>query len=279
MRWLQSLGTEPPTAPLRCAEAQSCPAPGFYWLTVCSGAGEGGICDLLSWLAELGFPYWEGKHRKGRQGVPASMEGTAKGRAGDVTHSVDAEELIPGIGIIPSLPRPECPHSVLPPGPYEMQPVLAACPLPSSHQLGTASSLCWQGSSRPSASSCIQRPELPTPRRAPAGGQRCLHPRAGLGSCRPCLAVLGRVGSQAEEILWERVCSGNNRAAVGGTRRGRAGQGAGQGCQLDAALDTPCRSLSGSECAQRRQGLHVLCWRMLSTGPLSSGPQEGSGSS
>lgn len=48
----------------------------------------------------------------------------------------------------------------LPPGPYAVQPVLTPCPLPSSHQLGTASSLCWRGSSGPTASSCIQRPAL-----------------------------------------------------------------------------------------------------------------------
>lgn len=177
---------------------------------------------------------------------------------------MDAEEHIPGIGhpvtSPPGVPPPsrlghmQCSRSSLP----------ARCQAAISwEQLPVCAGRAPAGP-QPALYPASRAPELPTPRGAPAGGQRCLHPRAGLGSCRPCLAVLGRVGSQAKQILWERVCSQNNRArpvrpaAVGGTRRGRAGQGAGQCCQLDAALDSPCRSLSGSECGERRQGLHVL---------------------
>lgn len=178
--------------------------------------------------------------------------------------SVDAEERIPGIGhpstSPPGVPPPsrlghmKCSRSSLP----------ARCQAAISwEQLPVCPGGAPAGP-QPAPVSSVPRSRASHASRSPAGGQRCLHPRAGLGSCRPCLAVPGKVGSQAKQILWERVCSRSNcarpvrPAAVGGTRRGRAGQGAGQCCQLDAALDSPCRSLSGSACGGRRPGLRVL---------------------
>lgn len=139
-----------------------------------------------------------------------------------------------------------------------MPPVLALCPLPSSHQLVTASSLGWLGSSRPAASSCIQRPALPSfPRLArapappaarapsPAWGQRSLRPRAGL-RCRPgsCWAMpspcWGGWGGRTEESgsLRRGFALPNNRARPRLTHCGgwdAAGKGwAGSGPALPA---------------------------------------------
>lgn len=79
--WLQLLGTEPPAAPHRCAGAQSCPAQGVYWLTVCPGADEGeymtSCCGWQSWDCPIG----KGDTGRAHPSIHGGSEGTARGRA------------------------------------------------------------------------------------------------------------------------------------------------------------------------------------------------------
>lgn len=154
----------------------------------------------------------------------------------------------------------------LPPGPYEMQPVLAPCPLPSSHQLGTASSLCWQSSSRRTASSCIQRPALPSfprlaePRLEASAASIPVPAWGAAGHAWPCWGGWGAKQSRSfgsgfalgtialapsESLRW-----------VGLGWKGWAGRGAALPAGCGPGLTLP--RLSGSACGGRRQGLHVL---------------------
>lgn len=142
---------------------------------------------------------------------------------------------------------------------------------------------------QPAPVSSVPRSRASHASQSPAGGQRCLHPRAGLGSCRPCLAVLGRVGSQAKQILWERVCSRNNRARPVRPLRwvGLGGEGLGRARGSAASWMRPWTRRADRFPAQNveRGGRACMscpgagCWGMLSTRPLPSGPQEGSDSS
>jgi len=108
------------------------------------------------------------------------------------------------------------PGTLLPPAPssaIETPPVPAPRPLPSSHQLVTASSLRWRGASRPGASSRVPRPALPSfPRlREPRllRQPRLRASAAGRGAAGCAQATPGRVGRpcRAEPIPSGRVCS------------------------------------------------------------------------
>lgn len=166
--WLRSLGTEP----------SSC-APQMHWgIILPSFSSLISSLSVQEWInrsawppsvaGRTGVPLARrvlGKHREGKWGVLAPTAGLgALGRA-------ELWGCCPqrGCGGVPSLCRASHhlpawgpPTSSSPPRPSEMPLVLAPCPLPSSHQLVTASSLGWPGSSRPTASSCIQHPVLPS---------------------------------------------------------------------------------------------------------------------
>lgn len=103
-----------------------------------------------------------------------------------VTRSVGAEKDLPCTGHLAAVQPGVPPPASSPPGPSEMPLVLALCPLPSSHQLVTASSLGWQGSSGPRASCCLQRPALPSSFPRPGEAQRPRQPeRPGPGPALP----------------------------------------------------------------------------------------------
>lgn len=170
-----------------------------------------------------------------------------------------------------------------------MQPVFAPCPLPSSHQLGTASSLRWPGSSRPTANSCIQRPALPSfprltePRLEASAASIPVPGWGAAGHDWPCWggwgAKLSRsFGSgfalrtialaQSHSLRW---------VGLGGEGLGRA-QGSAASWMWPwtrRATHFPARNVErGGRVCMSCSG--AGCWRMPSTRQLSSSPQEGS---
>lgn len=244
---------------------------------------------ISCWLAELGLPCWEGKHRKGRQGIPASMESLGAPQRAELWGCHPQH----GCRGAHSWHRASCHFPAwsaptLPPGPYAVQPVLAPCPLPSSHQLGAASSLCWQGSSRPTASSCIQRPALPSfprlaePRLEASAASIPVPGWGAAGHAWPCWGGWGAKQSRSfgSEFALRTIALAPSDplrwVGLGGEGLGRAQGSAASWMRpwTRRAVRFPAQNVErGGRACMSCSG--AGCWRMLSTRPLSSGPQEG----
>lgn len=203
--------------------------------------------------------------------------------------SVDAEERIPStrhpVTSPPGVPPPsrlghmKCSRSSLP----------ARCQAAISwEQLPVCVGRAPAGA-QPAPASSVPRSRASHASRSP-GWRPALPP----SPCRPgeLLAMPGRAGEGGEPskadplgagLLSEQSRSPRPSRCGGWDSAGRAGQGAGQRCQLDAALGSPCRGFptrhveGGGRACMSCSG--AGCWRMLSTRPPASGPQEGSDSS